>query len=559
MVTPKDSSQETLYRRLAWLLVFRTIVATVLLGMTFVSGLIGDPLNPISSILYAVAIGTYVIIVALGVCLRAEISPVILSSVHLATSTLGAGIIVGATGGVDSLLSFFYLLAILDSAIVGAQTLTLAVASACSVLYGAQLVGQRYGLLGLAKDFDATEAVYVTNFIVHMIAFYLAAWLAGHLSQMVEKARREATTAQTDLHQMEELHVNVLRSLPVGVMTFDRDFHILSANPTAVIILGVDASTVIGSHLPASLIQFIAECIDESKPSSSNLIYFRDGESVQLSCNYSKIAQLHSTAMGFGVLVIEDRTDFYLLESTLREKRHLASLGELSAAIAHELRNPLAAISGATQLLASHQPDNPTYAKLQRICTKEISRLDQLVTDFLVYARPSAPERVWIDLQSVVRDVVLIVKQEQRGLGIHVETEACEGLFDAKQVHQLIWNLLRNALEASSEQGEVSVRLERSVDRATLQIDDTGSGIDPTIVGSLFEPFKTTKAGGTGLGLSIVHRITELHQGSIEFSANTPQGTRVCVSFPLVAADEPHTVVPSTDLSAQVSSDSVAS
>jgi two-component system sensor histidine kinase PilS (NtrC family) len=226
-----------------------------------------------------------------------------------------------------------------------------------------------------------------------------------------------------------------------------------------------------------------------------------------------------------------------LLESLIAQER-LASLGQLSAAIAHELRNPLAAISGSLELLMGECGPSERRRKLEAIVMREIERLDALVGDFLLYARPSPLEPTPTDLVALIRDLCEVLKSDAAWGDNPVCLEApdvLEARVDAGQVRQMLWNLLRNALEASERGAVVDVALERMGSCARIVIRDHGAGLDPEIHEHLFEPFRTTKTRGTGLGLAMVERSVRAHGGDVVLRPADGGGTEARVLLPLEA------------------------
>jgi len=241
-------------------------------------------------------------------------------------------------------------------------------------------------------------------------------------------------------------------------------------------------------------------------------------------------------------VVMEDRTDLHALEGRLREKEKLAGVGELAAGIAHEIRNPLASMSGALELLCQEDLTNDEQrVKLRSIVSREVDQLNRLVEDFLVYARPAPPKLISVDVCHLLREVVDSFSQDPLWGEHQVMLEGIEAIkaqVDPEQIRQLLWNLLRNAMEASPLGASVRVIIEEESEASlgwfVIKVVDKGAGIDPAILPTLFEPFKTTKETGTGLGLSIVHRIVENHGGHVEITCPESGGTVVNVIIPMV-------------------------
>lgn len=522
-------------RRLGWLLVFRAAVAAALFSLTLTADLLDWQLKHISSLLYAVVVGTFLVVLILGLLLRTGTPPAVLAAVHLAGAVLSAAMVVQGTGGVASALSFLYLLAILDGAIIGARPVALVVATSCSLVYGTQLALQLYGLLPPAPPRAPPDPVFINAFIVHLAAFYLMGLLSGHLANLLGRAHKAASSVAMDLERVQQLHSDVLESLPVGVITHDDDFVVRTANRKADDILAQADGSLVGSMLRSELRKAVAAGQEHGE---AEMQFDGSHRHVRLSRAHLFEPVHRGVAEQLQVLVLEDQTNLKALEQSLREKDRLATIGELAAGIAHEIRNPLAAISGSLELLDSESVDPESAERLHRIVRREIVRLDDLVQEFLCYARPSPLEWVTVDLVSLVHEIIEMARAEPKWSTQELRVQAPQRLAadaDPAQLRQVLWNLLRNALEASPADAPVDIGIENKDGNVVLRLADQGPGVAPEMVDHLFEPFRTTKEGGSGLGLAIVHRIVTAHGGTVELcsrdqSAGT--GAEATVTLP---------------------------
>lgn len=222
-------------------------------------------------------------------------------------------------------------------------------------------------------------------------------------------------------------------------------------------------------------------------------------------------------------------------ERRLNEARHLASIGELAASVAHEIKNPLAGISGALQVIRGALDESHPHREVMDEALKQIDRLDSAVKDLLVYARPKPPKRSPIDLVSLMDRVLMILREEpafsEIALKCDTDPSPIEVNGDESQLQQVLMNIVINAAHACGPSGTVICVLRRQPDGAHIAICDDGIGIDPDVLLRVWEPFFTTKAKGTGLGLSICHRIIESHGGSIRLESEPGQGTRVLIDL----------------------------
>jgi signal transduction histidine kinase len=223
-------------------------------------------------------------------------------------------------------------------------------------------------------------------------------------------------------------------------------------------------------------------------------------------------------------------------EQKLSESEHLATVGQLAASLAHEIKNPLAGISGAIQVLGAGLDDRHPHKEIIAEALRQIDRLDAAVKDLLIYARPKPPQRALVDLNEVLGRALILFRQEPafRNLRIHCEGLNCEHLadVDGAQMQQVFSNLLINAAHACEHGGDITCRIGRIEDCVRIAIEDNGIGIPPDILPRVVEPFFTTKSRGTGLGLSICQRIVEAHRGTMDIASEAGKGTRVMIEIP---------------------------
>jgi signal transduction histidine kinase len=219
---------------------------------------------------------------------------------------------------------------------------------------------------------------------------------------------------------------------------------------------------------------------------------------------------------------------------------HLATLGELAAGLAHEIRNPLAGIAGVIEIVGRDLPATSSARAVVKDVRLEIAQINRILTDLLQTARPHPPEIRPSDLNATVEHAVILARQHAFSMPIKIELEKDPNLpnveHDSDQVHQLFLNLLLNAVQSIDGAGAIRVEVSSRKDQAAIVIIDTGRGIAPEHLPNIFRPFYTTKGNGTGLGLSLAHRITEEHHGRIEVTSEVGKGTIFLVVLPLLQA-----------------------
>jgi two-component system sensor histidine kinase PilS (NtrC family) len=242
------------------------------------------------------------------------------------------------------------------------------------------------------------------------------------------------------------------------------------------------------------------------------------------------------------VIHFQDLTELRRMQIQVERSERLASIGRLAAGIAHEIRNPLASISGSVETLRSLPGAGADTRQLVDIAVREVDRLNGLITGLLDYARPRAEERQALDLAEITGEIAKAFEHERRENDVELQVQAdptvgIEGA--AGQIRQVIWNLLRNAAEAMPKGGTVIIKVRREDPTGrppytVLSVTDTGVGIAKEDLRQIFEPFFSRKPGGTGLGLATVARVVEDHRGHIEIASDPGQGTEFTLRFPFV-------------------------
>lgn len=225
------------------------------------------------------------------------------------------------------------------------------------------------------------------------------------------------------------------------------------------------------------------------------------------------------------------------IEERLSRAEHLAEIGQLAASLAHEIKNPLAGIGGAIQVIRKELArDDRNWPILDEIL-REVWRVDGTLKDLLAYARPQSTQVERCDLNTVIQRSVKLLRGEKSFAAVNFECADCRGLpaveVDENQIEQLLVNLLLNAAQASKPGDPVRLRVAKDADSIMLAIEDKGHGIDQETLARVFEPFFTTKARGTGLGLAIARRIMDGHNGSVSIRSEIGKGTVVEVRLPI--------------------------
>ncbi len=452
-------------------------------------------------------------------------------------------VIVLVTGLYDSIFAFMYIVVILLGSLELYMRGAMLWAALSAVAYVTLLYLQMRGVLvppGLG-----TQTIGWSQFlrpgIVNSLGFLLAGVLSGILGEDIRKAREGMQDRDSILQKLETFHKHVVENIPSGIVTVDTTGRVSLINETACSILGVGKAEVEGRPMEEILSGLDQGPGPRGLPMPRPEIVFRrsDGAEIFLGFSSSPMKDADGAVIG-SVVIFQDLTPVKQMEERIRIADRLAGVGELAAGLAHEIRNPLASITGSSQMLR----ETPDLAKTSRtlldIIERESTRLNGLISDFLVYAGPKLKNVGPVNVSGVAREIVEAVRAgEAREKGVAVEDLATRDLHvegDVEQLKQVLWNLVRNAVQATPCGGSVTVDIlpqNRHRQRyVVVTVSDTGKGIAPDILGKIFNPFFTSKVEGTGLGLAISQRIVHYHRGFIEVRSSPGTGSVFSVFLP---------------------------
>ena len=330
---------------------------------------------------------------------------------------------------------------------------------------------------------------------------------------------------------IEGYNENILQSVPSGVMSFDEELRITKVNLTAEKVFEVKRETVLGKYHTDVLNRPITDLLKEKKVIERGEISYTtpSGRKIWLGLNLSPLKNKEGKTIG-QILVFTDITEIKAFEAQMELRSRLSSLGEISAGIAHELRNPMGVIAGYTKLL-SKKADESLRPTVNAIA-KEINVMNRIISDFLSFAKPAELNISDVDLKGIIENCVSVVAGGKGDIKTHIDIDGLPAIKgDEVLLRQAFTNLVQNAIESMPKGGELSVRSSLG-EFIEVSISDTGPGIAENIVDKIFLPFFTTKDRGTGLGLSIVQKIIVSHGGNI-FVDSGNKGTTFRIRFPL--------------------------
>lgn len=511
-----------LYKRLLWLTFFRIVTISVLLGGAVAVGLRNEDSVEALLPLYGVVVAAYASALATSVLLRQKKSIVVTAYVHVVLEVLVSAAIVALTGRTESVFVFLYSLAIVNGAILlfrRGAILAVSLAIPAHLVVSSRLFGP----------------VATTNFTLftQSAAFIATAALASYLSEQLRHTGETLAARESDLAEMKVLHETIVQSMTGGLLTLDPDGRITFLNRPG--------EQMCGTSLPRALGRLASELFPAFRAGAGrDEVDFVNQNGARLRLGYSSFPLLGERGVVLGTAVsFQDLTRLREMEEAVQRGERLADLGRLAAGLAHELRNPLASMSGSLELLRAQSNATDDDRRLMDIALREAERLDELVSDFLFFARPPPPRRTTADVSVVLGDMLEVFANDPaaKGVNLYRDLSPAPADCDADQIRQLGWNLVLNAAQAvqglgCKEGGSIRVACRAEGAEVRIDVEDDGPGVSAADRERIFIPFFTTKERGTGLGLATVHRVVEAHGGAVTFATAPGKGTRFTVVFP---------------------------
>ena len=453
--------------------------------------------------------------------------------------------LVWVTGNLYSPYTALYILVVSAASIFLGARGALVTAVGCAACYTAAMLGLTAGWFGGRGLTAASLAEVAQATGLNVVAFLVVGLLAARLAErqtLSEVQMREATHALVSLRA---LHERIVESIRSGVITTDLERRVYTVNRAAEEMTGYAAAALRGQDV-SILFGDLAERIEDSLRSAAEghaspryeaECLTPEGFLVKLGYNISPLSSETGETTGL-VITFQDLTDVRAMEETSRRQERLSAVGRVAAGIAHEIRNPLAAMRGSIQVLRSELEADAPQRELMDIVLSESDRLNRIITDFLTYARPRKFSLAECDLRDPLRETFALLRHSPELLDGHLleedlHDEPLLAMADAEGVRQVFWNLTRNALKAMPDGGTLRAEMRRTAPGSVrITFTDTGRGMTPAQVERLFEPFSSSTTGGTGLGLSIVYQIIRDHGGTINVRSREGHGTTITIELP---------------------------
>ena len=537
-----------LRRKLRWLIAIRAVISTVLLGTATFTRITQPGSFPVDPTFLLIGL-TYALTACYAATLRLADRHRWLVDVQLAGDAIIVSAFIYFTGGITSYFSSLYVLPVIAAATVQYRRGGLLVATLSALLYGGVVLAQYLTVSGylhdpwLASPVLPQRSVAQYIYVLNTFGFFAVALLSGSLAESVRSAGARLQQASSQIADLQALNQHVIDSLPSGLATTDHAGRILTFNRAAELITGHSFSSVIGRQigtvlqLPEETIASLTADLAVGRGRRVEGLYLRGGQHIEIGLS---AANLETPGGRTGYLfTFQDVTDYKKLERDARLQQRLAAVGEMAAGIAHEIRNPLASMSGSIQILRHELPLSAEQGQLMDIVLRESERLNTTIGSFLAYARPQRFAIERFDVRRPVNDAALLLRNSAEvhdGHVIDVDVPANELWYEADegQIKQIIWNLATNGLRAMPNGGHLVLRgtADTTSDGVVLTVRDEGVGIPPEDLDSLFQPFHGRFVKGSGLGLAIVHRIVSDYNGEIQVSSQPGHGTTVSVHLP---------------------------
>lgn len=363
------------------------------------------------------------------------------------------------------------------------------------------------------------------------------------VSLQLEEAYKKLEERAIQLINVQDYTSSILRSITSGVLTVGPDGSVATANPAAERMLSMSEFEMVPKSIGALFTEDGGISGDVGKVLSGRIpLALREatlvtpaGKELHVQASTSRMRAVGGNVLG-AVVTLEDVSDIKTLTDQLIRADRLAAMGELTAGVAHEVRNPLGVIRASVQLLEDARGDEVRIRNAAAVIKQEIDRLDKVIKALLDFGRPSKPTLVATDLGEVLEDIVLFTNRFAKQSDVHINMVPPYDLprvsGDPDQLKQVFLNLVTNAVQAMDDVGgEIEISAKGDGDYVVVVVKDTGPGIEAENLPKVFDPFFTKRAEGTGLGLTIVHRIIDEHDGHIEVESS-PAGTTFTVTLP---------------------------
>ncbi|MDQ6893458.1 MAG: ATP-binding protein [Acidobacteriota bacterium] len=539
---------DSLKRSTGWLTTIRIVVLLLILLSAILvqagSGEVNLAVHLAINFLYALTLAA-VLLALFHWTLGRRLNPTVSAYVQVLADVGISTVLVYSSGGPDSVFNFLYLVVIGASAFLLYRTGAVIIATLSALMYGTMVQLLVYGILpppplapSAAADWSTARVRF--NLAITVAGFYGVAFMVSYLSEKLRSARVELELRQKALYRLQNLYGNVIATMSSGLLTSDANQRVTFLNRAGGDLLGVDPGSAPGRQLAD--LGFVFEDWEALRNRARGRESFR-GEIEMERGNARRVfgyslRPLKESDAEEGMLVLfQDLTEMKKLERRARFSEQLAAVGELAAGIAHEIRNPLASISGSVQVLSNDLSVGSAEKRLMEIIVSESNRLSKILEDFLRFVRPQERRVAAFDVALNLSEVMDLFRlsdevSDAHSIEVEVDPPSSELFGDRDQIRQIVYNVAKNAVRAMAAGGKLRVVGREEDAWYSIRFIDTGRGMNEEELARLFTPFSTAFDGGTGLGMAIVRRIVEDHGGAIDAESIPGEGTTVTVLLP---------------------------
>lgn len=544
---------------LYWMIGVRAVIVTLLLGVSIA---VQSGRAPAQPVFYGLAGLAYALTVGYLVAMRRMADPEQLArfaAFQIGVDVLMETVLVVRTGGIASPFSLLYVVSVSFASLLLRRTGGVSTAVTAVLLLGGVTIAQLYGppeVTAWVPSSGLLESEALHAFGVHGLALVVVGFMGGTVAEQLKRAGQSLMKTEEGLSRLQAFHENIVQSVSSGLFTTDAAGRITAFNRAA------QEATGVSMELAQSRFWWEVFQWQDTRVAGADLATMplphrfeaegrrADGSRLVVGMTLSALTE-NGVRTGL-VGVFKDLTQIRDMQEEMRRREWLATLGEMSAGMAHEIRNPLAALAGAMQMLRKDLPPEETNARLMDIATREAKRLDAIVTEFLLYARPPALHLKDCDIPALLDETVDLIRHEakqRQGITLTIKPAPAKTMaeVDPDQLKQVVWNLAVNAFDAMPNGGALVIAIgtrtvgsgKNSGQVVEIEFRDTGEGIRKQDLDKIFLPFFTTKRTGSGLGLAAVHRIVDLHGGWIRVESDEGKGSCFTVCLPVSADTGP--------------------
>ncbi len=546
---PSDGDQ-LLAQRLRWLVALRIVVITSALVPFFFLQLASDDIQRTDfTFLYLLAGSTYGASLIYIFLLRLPIFGVRRQAyLQFTGDLLLTTALVYYFGGPFTPFSILYLVVIIVASTLLRRGVGTIVATLAWCLYSLVGIALFTGtiqspLVGFEPGGSVWRLGY--NLGIHLFGFYAVALMTSRLSSAARRSAQELREQRESLADLRVVHRDVIESIPSGLITTDRNSVITSVNRAAETILGKQEPDLIGERIAATELMDNTEwqALTEAGPdqrSRREVEYHLDEKVLQVGFALSTLTTADGSLSGH-ILIFQDLSKWQKMQHELQLKDRMVAVGKLAAGIAHEIGNPLAAISGSCQMLSNTFQGTDGQRKLLEILLKESQRLDRTIKGFLRFAKPKERSVQQFDIAAMLTENMELLRNspevaDEHELRIELQAPSQLLLADPDQISQIFWNIARNALRAMPEGGLLRIETEVSGDLYRIHFIDTGCGMAEQERANLFHPFSSAFDDGNGIGMAIVYQIVQEHGGRLVLESQPGEGSVITVELPIETA-----------------------